>query len=121
MVVHGTTELLDGVAELPDTQTSQQTDVNEIYSMEIVRAIYNPIELSPRPATLKPASPAFGPSGASGERARRRAEGVGKPGLGASLLLQKAGEPFATLQSNPMSHLFSLAIRTLAHVSLVSK
>ena len=32
MCIHGTAELLDGVAELPDTQTSQQTDVNETYS-----------------------------------------------------------------------------------------
>ena len=31
MCIHGTAELLDGVAELPDTQTSQQTDVNETY------------------------------------------------------------------------------------------
>ena len=29
--VHGTAEPLDGVDELPDTQTSQQTDVNETY------------------------------------------------------------------------------------------
>ena len=27
--VHGTAEPLDGVVELPDTQTSQQTNVNE--------------------------------------------------------------------------------------------
>ena len=30
--VHGTAETLDGVEEWPDTQTSQQTDVNETYS-----------------------------------------------------------------------------------------
>ena len=29
--VHGTAEPLDGVEEWPDTQTSQQTDVNETY------------------------------------------------------------------------------------------
>ena len=29
--VHGTAETLDGVEELPDTQTSQQTDVIETY------------------------------------------------------------------------------------------
>ena len=29
LCVHGTAEILDGVAKLPDTQTSQQTDVNE--------------------------------------------------------------------------------------------
>ena len=29
--VHATAETLDGVEEWPDTQTSKQTDVNEIY------------------------------------------------------------------------------------------
>ena len=29
--VHGTAEMLDGVAELPDTQTAQQTDVKDTY------------------------------------------------------------------------------------------
>ena len=29
--VHGTAEMVDGVAELPDTQTSQQTGVKETY------------------------------------------------------------------------------------------
>ena len=32
LYVHGTAETPDGVAELPDTQTTQQTDVNETYS-----------------------------------------------------------------------------------------
>ena len=31
LCVHGTAEPVDGVAELPDTQTSQQTDMNETY------------------------------------------------------------------------------------------
>ena len=32
LCVNGTAETLDGVEEWPDTQTSQQTDVNETYS-----------------------------------------------------------------------------------------
>ena len=32
---HGTAEMLDGVQEWPDTQTSQQTDMNETYWLEI--------------------------------------------------------------------------------------
>ena len=31
MCVHGTAETLDGVFELPDTQTTKQTDVNETH------------------------------------------------------------------------------------------
>ena len=31
LCVYGTAETLDGVAELPDTQTAQQTDVKETY------------------------------------------------------------------------------------------
>ena len=31
LCVHDTAEPLDGVHELPDTQTAQQTDVNETY------------------------------------------------------------------------------------------
>ena len=31
LCVHGTAEKLDGVAELPDTQTAQQTDMKETY------------------------------------------------------------------------------------------
>ena len=33
MFVHKTADTLDGIAELPDTQTSQQTDVNETYKV----------------------------------------------------------------------------------------
>ena len=32
LYVFGTAETLDGVAELPDTQTAQQTDTKETYS-----------------------------------------------------------------------------------------
>ena len=32
--VHGTAESLHGVDDLPDTQTSQHTDMNEIYSVK---------------------------------------------------------------------------------------
>ena len=32
LCVHGTAETLDGVAELPDTQTTRTTDVKETYS-----------------------------------------------------------------------------------------
>ena len=48
--VHGTAEPLDGVAELPDTQTSPQTDVNETYCSADVEAIrlLNPLLLGPR-------------------------------------------------------------------------
>ena len=36
--VHGTAETLDGVEEWPDTQTSQQTDVNETYFVSVSRS-----------------------------------------------------------------------------------
>ena len=34
LCVHETAEPLDGVHELPDTQTAQQTDVNETYCVQ---------------------------------------------------------------------------------------
>ena len=35
LCVHGTAEMLDCVEEWPDTQTSQQTDVNETYCFQL--------------------------------------------------------------------------------------
>ena len=39
MCVHETAEPLDGMHELPDTQTAQQTDVNETYSPLLLRLV----------------------------------------------------------------------------------
>ena len=36
LCVHGTAETLDGVAELPDTQTALQTDVKETYCYSLI-------------------------------------------------------------------------------------
>ena len=67
----------------------------------------------PRPATLRPASPAFGALGVLGESVRRRAEGACKAGLGVLLLRQELVEPFALGES----HLYNLVTQMLAQVS----
>ena len=67
----------------------------------------------PRPATLRPASPAFGALGVPGESVRRRAEGAFKAGLGLLLLQQGLVEPFALGES----HLYNLVTQMLAQVS----
>ena len=85
--------------------------------MTVESRFFNPIEFPPRPAILTPASPVCGPSGVSGERARRLVEGVDMPDRGESLFPQRAVELFAPKKSQQCS----LAIPMLAHVSLASK
>ena len=70
----------------------------------------------PRPATLRPASPAFGLSGVLGESVRHRAEGACRAGPGVSPLLRELVVLFALGES----HLYNLVTQMLAQVRVTS-
>ena len=56
LCVHDTAEPLDGVQELPDTQTAQQTDVNETYSPLLLRLVRPAMPPPPRRLFVRPRS-----------------------------------------------------------------